>query len=39
LQGHESWVWSVAFVPTPDGSPALVSAGWDGSLRLWQYQA
>ena len=35
LQGHEGWVWSVAF--TANGK-SLVSAGWDGTLRVWQRQ-
>ena len=30
--GHESWVTAIAV--TPDGKK-VVSAGWDGSLRIW----
>jgi WD40 repeat protein len=38
LKGHEGRVWSVASVPSSDGIPRWVSAGWDGTLRLWEYQ-
>jgi WD40 repeat protein len=31
-------VWSVCSVPSPNGIPRWVSAGWDGTLRLWEYQ-
>ena len=44
LEGHAGWVNSLDFAPTNDGTAGargaeLVSAGEDGTLRLWGEQA
>jgi len=35
VQGHNDWVWSLAF--SPDGK-AIVSSSLDSTIRLWNAQ-
>jgi WD40 repeat protein len=36
LRGHADQAWAVAFTPTAD---ALVTGGWDRTLRVWGLSA
>jgi WD40 repeat protein len=36
LEGHHRWVSAVAAGALPDGTPVIISGGYDGTLRVWR---
>jgi hypothetical protein len=36
LIGHGSMVFAVAAGALPDGTPVIISGGWDGRVRVWR---
>ena len=36
LTGHDGSVTAVAVGALPDGTPVIVSGGWDGTVRVWR---
>jgi WD40 repeat protein/transcriptional regulator with XRE-family HTH domain len=38
LKGHQGMIWSLDFNPRPDLPPSLLSAGDDGTIRLWNIE-
>ncbi len=39
LIGHTGWVWTVSFpsrIDASQGSSALISGSWDGTINIWQ---
>ena len=36
ITGHTGGVWAVAAGALPDGTPVIISGGWDGTVRVWR---